>query len=277
MEMEKVKNLLEQNHWIIWIVSALVLVLVFAPRLWPRPSTGLKSKINEQESEKGHFVLIMTVSGLVAIILLFSPILNSLFINLSQENWPKLFYFIDEGLPKFGEALLIAVFLAVTVDIYVKTRLTQEVAENVAKYMPGHNLPPEIREELYHIYKLDQYRKVKMEVTLEKVEDNSDLVFAIMDIRYTQINLTGDFIEHIHKVAVEPSHKQKDDHIYNVIQRMSGKNVFSGEKNPQIADYDEQASHSKSLGETDKNNFSSWQRAIRIPPHGESTFCTKVY
>ena len=49
-----------------------------------------------------------------------------------------------------AEALIIAVFLALTVDQYVKRRLTEEVVRNVSSYMMVSELPQTLRQECQH-------------------------------------------------------------------------------------------------------------------------------
>ena len=48
----------------------------------------------------------------------------------------------------FGEALLIAGFIAVTVDQYVKGRLLWETSHDISKYLIGYNLPTEIQDQI---------------------------------------------------------------------------------------------------------------------------------
>jgi hypothetical protein len=48
-----------------------------------------------------------------------------------------------------GEALLIAGFIAVTVDQYVKKRLLWETSHDIAKYLIGYNLPPEVQDQIH--------------------------------------------------------------------------------------------------------------------------------
>ena len=47
-----------------------------------------------------------------------------------------------------GEALVIAVLLAVTVDAYVKNRLTREIVKEVSPFIMGSDLPQEMRNEV---------------------------------------------------------------------------------------------------------------------------------
>src|SRR5437870_4022226 len=53
-----------------------------------------------------------------------------------------------ELLRGFGEALLIAGFIAATVDQYVKRRLLWETSHDISKYLIGYNLPPEIQDQI---------------------------------------------------------------------------------------------------------------------------------
>jgi hypothetical protein len=46
-----------------------------------------------------------------------------------------------------ADALIIAGLLAVTVDLYLKTRLLKEVAGDVSKFFVGYSLPAEVRDQ----------------------------------------------------------------------------------------------------------------------------------
>jgi hypothetical protein len=53
-----------------------------------------------------------------------------------------------ELVDRFGEALLIAGFLSMTVDQYVKKKMLQEVSYDVAKYLIGYELPAEAQDRI---------------------------------------------------------------------------------------------------------------------------------
>src|SRR5579863_8040968 len=50
-----------------------------------------------------------------------------------------------------SEALIIAGFIAVTVDRYVKERLLKETSHDISKYLIGYNLPPEVQDRIHRL------------------------------------------------------------------------------------------------------------------------------
>jgi hypothetical protein len=57
--------------------------------------------------------------------------------------------YLDEGFAhSFGDALIIAAILAITVDFYLKDRVLREVSSDVSKYLVGYRLPGEVQDRI---------------------------------------------------------------------------------------------------------------------------------
>jgi hypothetical protein len=94
------------------------------------------------------------------------------------EQWPivpgvpLVTAFLQHGLPKVGDALIIAVTLALLVDRAIKLELLDDFARDITHHVLGHLLPPELREHIFHYLSFDFLRASwEITYTMELLED----------------------------------------------------------------------------------------------------------
>jgi len=169
-----------------------------------------------------------------------------------------------------GEALLIAVFLALTVDSYVKKRLVADIAVNVSSYMMVSELPTTLRQEFHELTRIHLYRRIDINYKIERTSENQVLLTG--ETSFTLFNVRGENEPFRHYVAVQKPFR--DIPGFKSLLNISAKGVLNAEGH--IADYDEDAT-AKELGAPDvTGTHMEWQRDVHIPKRGQADFFAKT-
>lgn len=171
---------------------------------------------------------------------------------------------------RFLEALLIAIFLAVTVDLFVKSRLAETVARNVAGWVFTMDLPEQLRGELNHLRTITNYRRNnRFKYKIETIANYPDLVKLILDHYYDMVNITDIPQPYNHYLEVQTAYIMQST--VTEIRYVFGNNVFT--KNGMRADYDEHSKPGAPIGALNRSGtMRVWQRTTYLPRKGESHF-----
>jgi hypothetical protein len=139
--------------------------------------------LHPKMSERGKFFTVAILSLTLGIVGMFCP---------------------EERIRGFGEALFIAGFLALTVDIFVKQRLAREVSQDVLAAALGYHLPSEIREEIREIasYKVIR-RNVDVTYRISAYESSQEYVWVESELEFEVENLTDSSEPFCHLIWVE--------------------------------------------------------------------------
>lgn len=90
----------------------------------------------------------------------------------------------------FGEALLIAGFIAITVDQYVKRRLLWETSHDISKYLIGYNLPTEIQDQIRALMSTAVIRRdFEQRYILKRASENK--LQLTVEARYNVLNCSN--------------------------------------------------------------------------------------
>lgn len=99
--------------------------------------------------------------------------------------------YLPEVVGSLGEPLVIAAFLASTVDFYAKRRLAADVARDVSPFMMGHWLPEPFKDELRNLMQIVLYRtNFELEYELERIPENPEYVLMNGRVRFNVENLS---------------------------------------------------------------------------------------
>jgi hypothetical protein len=134
-------------------------------------------------TERGKFLTIVILSLALGIVAMFCP---------------------KELVRGFGEALFIAGFLALTVDLFVKQRLAREVSQDVLAAALGYHLPIEIREEIREIASFKIIRRdVDVVYRINPYESSNEYVWVESELEFDVENLTDSSEPFSHLIWVE--------------------------------------------------------------------------
>lgn len=171
-----------------------------------------------------------------------------------------------------AEALAIAVFLALTVDKFVKEDLAKEIVKDVSPYIAAASLPKGLREEVHNISTINTYREsVDLEFIIEKQLGSENVQVTTTSIFIMQ-NLLNEAAPFNLDVVVEKKYSVRNQkHILLV----KGENVcLKSDKSP-VAFIEEAGDgdlgYDGALGSTRK-----YTKHLFIPPNGKSTFTTRI-
>ncbi len=107
----------------------------------------------------------------------------------------------NETVQHLADALAIAAFLGLTVDPYLKSRLSREIAKNVAPLIFTHGTPTEIAKEILYFRELSLVRKdVELFYKIETLRDN--LLVIETEMRYTVLNYFDAAQEFVHLAQI---------------------------------------------------------------------------
>ena len=173
-----------------------------------------------------------------------------------------------------AEALIIAVFLALTVDQYVKRRLTEEVARNVSSFMMVSELPPTLRQEFHELTQIHLYRRIDVFYKIERRPTVHDVGQIILtgESNSTIFNVRGDNEPYVHYVAVQKPLKKPDG--FKSINNVSAHGVLNAEG--RIADYEEDAEKAELGRDNVMATHLEWSREVYIPKRGQADFFSKT-
>jgi hypothetical protein len=170
-----------------------------------------------------------------------------------------------------AEALLIAVFLALTVDSYVKKRLIEDIAVNVSSYMMVSELPAILRQEFHELTRIHLYRTLDLFYKIERTTDQQIILTG--EATFTLFNVRGETEPYRHYVAVQKPFAEIHGH--KCINNITGKGVLNAEGH--VANYEEEATADKDLGAPDvTGTYMECFRDVFIPKRGQADFFTRT-
>lgn len=162
-------------------------------------------------------------------------------------------------LHKAAEALIIAAFLAGTVDIYLKSRFAKEIAKDVSPFLMAHAIPGELREEVAEICRIEYYR-FDFVIRHELVElPDTEYLLMRTTVTYCINSLVDHYIPYTQSVWVE---RNADRHLEQQIGKVGADRVFDLQKNPLSYSEDGQGSA------VEKSGGLYWERKVLLPPKG---------
>lgn len=142
-----------------------------------------------------QYVLFLVVAFLIGTLLL-EPKFVAPWLNI----WLNWLGGLREGL---GEALIIAVILAVGVDRYVKNRLLTEVTRDALSFLAGHNMPDKLKRLIEDLWRC-QYVRNKFEIHFVLEDINiPNFVRLRMTTTYTVWNLTEERVDYKVQTSLE--------------------------------------------------------------------------
>jgi hypothetical protein len=163
-----------------------------------------------------------------------------------------------------GEAALVAGLLALTVDMYLKRRLMQEITQDASTFFLSMGLPRELQEEVDALCREYAVRtELELNYTFTEFEGDSDMVMMSVLFSFNVVNLTADPqpFDHIASVQLAPNALRNE---VVLIPEAGAKNVF--EENGAPADYVEQGQ--PDLGDVVNGKYRVWRKRVYIPPRG---------
>jgi hypothetical protein len=107
----------------------------------------------------------------------------------------------NETVQHLADALAIAAFLGLTVDPYLKSRLSREIAKDVAPLIFTHGTPGEIAKEILYFREVSLVRRdVELFYKIEILRDN--LLVIETEMRYTVLNYADAVQEFVHLAQI---------------------------------------------------------------------------
>jgi hypothetical protein len=104
-----------------------------------------------------------------------------------------------------GEALFISAFLAITVDQYIKRKMLREVSDDVAKYLIGWPLLPELQDRIRSLMGCAIIRKNAVAHYKIEPSDERGMVCVEVNYSYDVENVTGHAEDFSPYLAIEPT------------------------------------------------------------------------
>jgi hypothetical protein len=171
---------------------------------------------------------------------------------------------LDDVLEKVGEALLIAAFLAATVDLFVKDRLVREVVRDVSSAIRGADLPKDLRDEYSAICDTRVFREsLELEYELQWLPSNKDFVQLTAMSTFRMQNYANSPQPYAHVVSVQKPFRPMKPFAQITVVGAVG---VLDEKHKAI-EYALEAKDDKDLGTDNETGTESvWQRNVMIPP-----------
>ncbi len=173
----------------------------------------------------------------------------------------------DVFVRSIGEALFIAAFLAVTVDLFVKDRLAKDVSRDVMAATLGYHVPREITDEIREIASFKAIRRnVELVYRLLPYEASTDYVLVDCDLEFEIENLTDSPQPFQHMIWVGKPVRYDGTLRQVLYAKASG--LGAGQ------DYeltDDQLTQSDVTGQ----NAVEWCRTSNVPARGKGKFWSK--
>jgi hypothetical protein len=168
-----------------------------------------------------------------------------------------------------GEAALVAGVLALTVDLYLKRRLTQEITQDVSAYVMSRALPRELQDEVDSFCREHSVRtELELNYTFTDIEGNDDFILMTVLLHFQVINLTDEFqmFRHVASVQKIPNAPTNAGPEMVIIPEAGAKYVFDAAGSP--ADYHDRGN----LGnDSADGTYRMWSKQVYIPPKGSRT------
>lgn len=163
---------------------------------------------------------------------------------------------------RFGEALVVAAFLAATVDLFVKERLTREVVREFSPAMIAHDLPRPLQEEVRNISLFEVFREsLEVEYRIEEMP-GQNLVTLRTKVRYRHHNYADTPRKAWHLIEVQKPFAELAIADFDSIPSAGASNVF--DEGGANANYD-----LRGVGD-DSGGFRRWRHAVWINPSRRS-------
>ena len=173
----------------------------------------------------------------------------------------------DVFVRSIGEALFIAAFLAVTVDLFVKDRLAKDVSRDVMAATLGYHVPREISDEIREIASFKAIRRnVDLVYRLSPYDASADYVWADSDLEFEVENLTDTPQPFRHVIWVEKPVRYSgvlEQVLYAKASGLGGGQDYEL-KNGEISQTDVSGQHAV-----------EWFRAVDIPARSKAKFWSK--
>jgi len=211
-----------------------------------------------------YFRGVLLLASLAALILLIVP-LESFWIFKVGVDSTEVVKRLREGL---AEALVVAVFLALTVDTYVKRKLGEDIARNISSYMMVSELPPELRNEFHELTRVHLYRTLDVNYKIERVSGEPNKIRLTCSSSFTLHNVHGEMEKYPHFVAVQKPIKKIAD--LRSINNVSAEGVLNAEGYP--ANYDQDGGEQGLGVEDETKTYIEWSREVFLPAKGHATF-----
>jgi hypothetical protein len=202
------------------------------------------------------FWLVLALLAVLAAVLLVAPQIVAV---------PEIVEKLMEGL---GDAFIIAVVLALTVDTYVKERLTEEVARNVSKFLPFRQFPSSLTNEFDQIAELHHYRRdLKLKHTIVRVP--KDRIRLTTELTFTMCNLGNSKMEFDHSLIVQKAYGTLAE-VQSTIHFAKATGVV--DKGGVPCDYE----YKGPLGAENKlGTHIVWETSVYIPAKSQAVFHSK--
>lgn len=182
--------------------------------------------------------------------------------TLRPEMGAPLPHLVTDLMLRFGEALLVAAFLAATVDLFVKERLTREVVREFSPAMIAHDLPRPLQEEVRNISLFEVFREsLEIDYTIEEMP-GKNLVTLRTKVRYRHHNYADTPRKAWHLIEVQKPFAELEMADFDSIPSAGASNVF--DEGGAGANYD-----LRRVGE-DSGAFRKWRHAVWINPSRRS-------
>src|SRR5271154_3614574 len=119
----------------------------------------------------------------------------------SEPGGPFVLRWPSELVTRFGEALIIASVLAVTVELYTKKRMLREVVQDVFQYIAGHPLPDQLKDRIKKLVRTDLIRK-DLKIRYDFAY-NGDRVLVTVEAEFRLENLSSSEIPYQQRFEME--------------------------------------------------------------------------
>jgi hypothetical protein len=165
-----------------------------------------------------------------------------------------------------GEAALVAGLLAVTVDLYLKRRLTEEITEDVSAYVMSRALPRLLQDEVDSFCREHSVRtELDLNYTFSEVLGDPAYILMTVLFRFQVMNLTDESQPFEHIASVQKVRNFAGEPMI-LIPEVGGRYV--DDENGTPADYHEEGD----LGTDSKDGaYRIWRKTVWIPPKGSGT------
>jgi hypothetical protein len=166
-----------------------------------------------------------------------------------------------------GEAALVAGLLALTVDIYLKRRLTQEITQDVSAYVMSRALPRELQDEVDAFCREHSVRTdLELNYTFSDIEGNENFILMSVLLRFQVVNLTDESqpFDHIASVQITPNAMANAHEAMVLIPEAGARDVFN--EDGSSADYTERGN--PDLGKLVDGVYRVWRKRVFVPPKG---------
>ena len=206
---------------------------------------------------RAKFYTLMFVVAFVGILFIGVDVLSLLpFVELDSSSTLAK---VQHG---FGEALVIAAALGLTVDSFVKNRFAKEVAMDVSAYMAANQLPFGIQDELASLSKMQVYRDdYRLEFRIEHNPGDENIVLTTT-VRFKLVNVVDEPYKFTHRLStLRPLTNDKDVRRITYVEG-------PGYREDAIAS-------NKAIGKV-RGDLLEWEKECTINGNASANFCATI-